>query len=312
MSPAFLLVSRHEDAGAWRRELLALAPGMDFRVWPDHGDPGDVTMIAIDYDDISGDVLAIFPGLRCIVYLGHGAGDLLDHPAMPEGVNVVRLKDPGLIGAMVEYVILHVLRDLRMEPLYREQQAMRVWRQHQPRLAGDVHVGVMGLGSVGSAIARALAGLRFRVSGWAKSAHDLEGVTCLHGRDSLAGFLGDLDYCVSTLPLTRETRDLVDAATIAAMKRGAHFINVGRGATVVDGDLLAALESGQLSGATLDVFRTEPLPGDHPFWSHPKVTVTPHESAARLDGSLPAIAENWQRLVDGRPLINLADPERGY
>lgn len=312
MSQAFLLVSRYEDAGAWRRELLSLVPGMDFRVWPDSADPGDVTMIAIDYDDISGELFDGFPNLRCIVYLGHGAGDLLDHPALPEGVDVVRLKDPGLIGAMVEYVILHVLRDLRMEPLYREQQQAREWHQHLPRLAREVHVGVMGLGSTGSAIARAFADLRFRVSGWARGAHDLEGVTCLHGQDALADFLGDLDYCVSTLPLTRETRDLVDATTIAAMKKGAHFINIGRGATVVEEDLLAALESGHLSGATLDVFRTEPLPPDHPFWSHPKVTVTPHESAGRLDGSLPDIAENWQRLLEGRPLMNLADPRRGY
>ncbi len=309
---AFVLCSRWEDGGTWRRELEAAAPEIDFRVWPEIGDAGDVTMIAIDYDDISAEVLGAFPGLRCIVYLGHGAGDLLDHPACPPGVAVARLKDPGLIGAMVEYVILYLLRDLRFERLYREQQRQRVWRLHEPRLAREVHVGVMGLGSVGSAVASALAGLRFRVSGWARGPHELEGVTCLHGDGALPAFLGDLDYCVCVLPLTPATRDLVDRGTIGTMKPGAHFMNIGRGAVVVEEDLLAALDDGRLSGATLDVFRTEPLPPDHPFWSHPKVMVTPHESAARLDGSLPAIAENWRRLVEGRPLINLVDRARGY
>ena len=269
-------------------------------------------MIAIDYDDIDARVLGRFPDLRCIVYLGHGAGDLLDHPALPAGVDVVRLRDPGLVRAMVEYVILYLLRDLRFEPLYVEQQRRRVWRLHQPRFARDVRVGVMGLGSVGAAVAAALRDLHFRVSGWARSAHDLEGVACLHGNAMLEGFLRDLDYCVCALPLTRETEGLIGARTIGLMKRGAYLINVGRGPVVVEGDLLAALDDGRLSGATLDVFATEPLPDDHPFWSHPRVMVTPHESAARTDGSLPAIAENWRRLEEGRPLINLADPLKGY
>ncbi len=128
----------------------------------------------------------------------------------------------------------------------------------------------------------------------------------------LPEFLRDLDYCVCVLPLTHETEGLINAERIALMKRGAYLINIGRGAVVVEEDLLAALDDGDLSGATLDVFRNEPLAEDHPFWSHPKVMVTPHESAARPEGSLPAIAENWRRLVKGRPLINLADPQKGY
>ena len=307
-----VLFSQSEDAGFWRRELEAACPGIDFRVWPDIGDAGDVSMIAIDYDDIREEVLGTFPNLGCIVFLGNGAGDLLNHPARPAGVAIVRLKDPGLIRAMVDNVVLYLLRDLRFAPLYAKQQRKRVWRQHQPRFARDVHVGVMGLGSVGGAVATALHDLRFRVSGWARSAYALDGVTCLHGDAALPEFLRGLDYCVCVLPLTHETEGLINAERIALMKRGAYLINIGRGAVVVEEDLLAALDDGDLSGATLDVFRNEPLPEDHPFWSHPKVMVTPHESAARPEGSLPAIAENWRRLVEGRPLINLADPQKGY
>lgn len=140
----------------------------------------------------------------------------------------------------------------------------------------------------------------------------MRGVACYHGRDQLAACLALCDYVVCVLPETSETRDLIDAGTLSRMKRGAYFINVGRGRLVVESDLLAALESGQLSGAALDVFRTEPLPPESPLWSHPKVVVTPHEAGGTPHGSLEHIAENYRRLLDGRPLINIADPARGY
>ncbi len=307
-----VLVSQWEDADLWSRELSTACPGIDFRVWPEIGDPTNVTMIAIDYDDIRADIFSTFPNLRCIVFLGHGAGDLLNHPALPPGVAVVRLKDPGLIRAMVEYVVLYLLRDLRLEPTYVEQQRRRIWQQHMPRFVTNVQVGVMGLGSVGEAIAKTLRDLHFQVSGWARSQHTIGGISCLHGTGKLSEFLAKLDYVVCVLPLTTETEGLINAESIRLMKRGVYFINIGRGPVVVEADLLSALEEGHLSGATLDVFQTEPLPSDHPFWPHPKVMITPHESAARLDGSLPAIAENYQRLRRGQPLINLADPKKGY
>ena len=309
---ALVLVSQSEDIDVWNRGLVAACPEIDFRVWPKFGEAADVDMIAIDYDDIRPDVFATFPNLRCVVFLGHGAGDLLNHPALPRGVEVVRLKDPGLIRAMVEYVVLYLLRDLRFEPIYVEQQRQRIWQQHQPRFAKDVRVGIMGLGSVGEAVARTLQELQFQVSGWARSEHTIPNVTCFHGARRLPEFLATLDYIVCVLPLTSETEGLISSGTIGQMKRGAHFINIGRGAVVVEADLLSALDEGLLSGATLDVFQTEPLSPNHPFWSHPRIMVTPHESAARPDGSLPAIAENYRRLQQGQPLINRADPEKGY
>jgi glyoxylate/hydroxypyruvate reductase A len=171
---------------------------------------------------------------------------------------------------------------------------------------------VLGLGSIGRRLAEVFASLGYRVNGWSRGPHDLPGVTCYHGRDQLAACLALCEYVVCVLPETRETRDIIDAGTLALMKRGTCFINVGRGGLVVESDLLAALDSGQLSGAVLDVFRTEPLPQESPLWSHPKVVVTPHEAGGTPQGSLAHVAENYRRLLDGQPLINIADSARGY
>jgi glyoxylate/hydroxypyruvate reductase A len=292
--------------------LRAVLPNLDFRVWPDIGDGAEIRMAAFDFNFLPDGVFARMPNLGCIVYLGHGAGDFLLNPAIPKGVPVMRLKDPGIIRAMVEYILLYILRDFRHEAEYLRQQGERRWRVLPTRFTNEVQVGIMGLGSIGERAARVLADLEFRVSAWTRGPHDLAGVTCFHGRDHLATFLAPCDYVVCILPETPETRDIIDERTIALMKRGAYFINVGRGRLVVEQDLLTALESGHLRGAALDVFRTEPLPPDSPFWTHPNVIVTPHDAGFLPQGSLAHVAENYRRLSNGQPLINLADPTRGY
>jgi glyoxylate/hydroxypyruvate reductase A len=224
----------------------------------------------------------------------------------------MRLKDPGIIGYMVEYVLLYLLSHRRAQATYQQQRAERRWQVHIPPFPTQVRVAVLGLGSIGQRLAEVFASLGYRVNGWSRGPHDLPGVSCYHGRDQLAACLALCDYVVCVLPETIETRDIIDAGTLGLMKRGACFINVGRGRLVVESDLLAALDSGQLSDAVLDVFRTEPLPPESPLWSHPKVTVTPHEAGGMPQGSLAQVAENYRRLVDGQPLINIADPERGY
>jgi len=309
---ALALISNLEDSDLWRREMTVAIPGLDFRVWPELGDERQVRMAAFDFNLVPPGIFQRMPNLGCIVYLGHGANDFLQRPDLPKGVPVMRLKDPGIIGYMVEYVLLYLLSHRRRQQTYQRQQAERRWQLNIPPFPGDVRVAVLGLGSIGQRFAQAFVSLGYRVHGWARGPHELAGITCHHGRDQLAACLGPCDYVVCVLPETSETRDIINAGTLALMKRGAYFINVGRGRLVVDADLVAALDSGQLSGAVLDVFRTEPLPPESPFWSHPKVMVTPHESGGTPQGSLAHIAENYKRLIDGRPLINIADPARGY
>ena len=309
---ALALISTLEDAGLWRREMTAAIPDLDFRVWPDLGDEKQIRMAAFDFNLTPPGIFQRLSSLGCIIYLGHGANDFLQRPDLPKGVPVMRLKDPGIIGYMTEYVLMHVISHRRLQATYQRQQAGQTWQAHFPPVPTAVRVAVLGLGSIGQRFAVAFASLGYQVHGWARGPHRLPGVTCFHGRDQLTACLADCDYVVAVLPETAETRDLVNAGTLGLMKRGAYFINVGRGSLVVEADLVAALDSGQLSGAVLDVFRTEPLPAASPLWGHPKITVTPHESGVSPYGSLAHIAENYKRVLAGQPLINIADPARGY
>lgn len=309
---ALALISKLEDADIWRLEMTAAIPGLDLRVWPELGNEREIRMAAFDFNLVPPGIFARLPNLGCIVYLGHGANDFLQRPDLPKGVPVMRLKDPGIISYMVEYVLLYLLSHRRLQATYQRQQAERRWEAHIPPFPNEVQVAVLGLGSIGQRFAEVLASLGHNVHGWSRSAHSLPNVTCHHGREQLAACLGPCDYVICVLPETDETRDIIDTRVLGLMKRGAYFINVGRGRLVVEADLLAALDSGQLSGAALDVFRTEPLPPDSPLWSHPKIVVTPHESGGTPQGSLDHIAENYRRLLAGEPLINIADPARGY
>ena len=174
-------------------------------------------------------------------------------------------------------------------------------------------MGVLGLGEIGSACARKIAGLGFPVAGWSRTPKSMPDVVSYAGSDGLVPFLSKTDILVCVLPLTPATRGIINQATLAALPRGAFVVNIARGAHVVDQDLIAALDSGHIAGATLDVFADEPLPRKHPFWTHPKLTVTPHiASITNPDTAAEGVAENLRRLADGRPLLNLADRARGY
>jgi glyoxylate/hydroxypyruvate reductase len=311
---ALALISKKQDfpIDLWRCEMSAVIPGLDIRVWPELGDERRIRMAVFDFNWAPAGIFQRMPNLGCIVYLGHGASDFLQRPELPEGIPVMRLKDPGIIVYMVEYVLLHLLSHRRAQATYQRQQAEQSWQVHIAPFPTQVRVAVLGLGSIGQRLAEVFVNLGYRVNGWSRGSHDLPGVTCYHGRDQLPACLAQCDYVVCVLPETKETRDIIDAGTLALMTRGACFINVGRGRLVVESDLLAALDSGQLSGAVLDVFRTEPLPQGSRLWNHPKVVVTPHEAGGTPQDSIVRVAENYQRLLAGQPLINIADPERGY
>jgi glyoxylate/hydroxypyruvate reductase len=311
---ALALISKKQDfpIDQWRRDLAAAIPGVDFRVWPELGDARQILMAVFDFNWTPPDIFQCMPNLGCIVYLGHGANDFLQRPELPKGIPVMRLKDPGIIGYMVEYVLLYLLSHRRAQATYQQQRAERRWQAHIPPFPTQVRVAVLGLGSIGQRLAEVFVSLGYQVNGWSRGPHDLPGVSCYHGRDQLADCVALCEYVVCVLPETRETRDIIDASTLGLMKPGTCFINVGRGRLVFESDLLAALDSGQLSGAVLDVFRTEPLQPESPLWSHPMVTITPHEAGGTPQGALAQVAENYSRLVDGKPLINIADAVRGY
>ncbi len=223
-----------------------------------------------------------------------------------------RMVEDGLTEGMVEYVVGHVMRHhLAMDAHI--QNPAHEWRQSPPPLARDRTVAMLGMGALGAAAARALAALNFTGLGWSRTGGQVDGMTVASGRDGLRDVLGHADFIVTLLPRTPETENLLNAETLNWAKRGAFIINPGRGALIDDAALLAALNTGHIAHATLDVFRSEPLPQDHPFWAHPRVTVTPHIAAdTRADGAARALAQNILRAEAGQPLLHRVDRARGY
>jgi glyoxylate/hydroxypyruvate reductase A len=248
-----------------------------------------------------------------IVSLGMGVDHLLADDKLPRGVPITRIMDEGLVGQMSEYAIYWALRHHRDIDKYAASQRAKVWKPEE--FVDTIHrrVGVMGLGTIGQDTASKFTALGFPTAGWSRTAKTIAGIETFSGVEGLAKFLARTDILVDVLPLTRQTRGVLNANAFGLLPKGAYLINMARGGHVVDDDLLAALDSGQLSGAALDVFNTEPLPSDHPYWSHPKVHVTPHVAGATNPRTAsPGVIENIKRLRGGQPLINTVDPDSGY
>ena len=295
----------------WITAIGAALPDLDIRVWPDYGEPEDIEY-ALLWGDLAGE-MAQFPNLKVLLSFGAGVDHILKAPDRPKHLPVIRLVDPGFQTGMAEYVIYNVLRFHRRFPEYEEQQRRGLWVEHTQIPPSSRKIGILGLGILGSACATSLVALEFDVSGWSRSPKLLPGVTGYHGGDGLASLLAQSEILVCLLPLTAETEDILDRHAFETMPRGSYLINAGRGRHVVEEDLLEVLNSGHIAGAALDVLRTEPLPPNHPLWTHPKIRITPHIAALVNEQSATAIiVDTIRRLRDGKPLLNLADPARGY
>lgn len=253
--------------------------------------------------------------LKTVFNLGAGVDALLALPGFPRDVQLIRLEDAGMAPALAEYVLAAALRVYRGFDRYAAQQAEQRWKPGKLRERGQFMIGVLGLGVIGGAIARTLAAHGFGLRGHSQSARQIEGIDCHAGAAAFGPFLDGLDLLVNVLPLTPATRGLLDRSALARLAPGGHVINVGRGATVVETDLLALLDAGHLAGATLDVFATEPLPADHPFWRHPRVLVSPHACAVTdrfWERETALILDNLRRYLLGEPLLNVVDLDAGY
>jgi glyoxylate/hydroxypyruvate reductase len=308
--PVFLHVGTPERGHVWAQVLAREIPGLTVRQWPDVGDPAQIGYVGAW--TLPEGVLEGLPNLRFLISVGAGV-DQLDLGAVPAGLPVLRMIDPALAEGMREYVAAGVLglhRDLHH---YRAAARQGAWAPRKQVPAAERRVGVLGLGRLGQAALAALAPFGFHLSGWARSRHDLPGVTCFAGAQELGAFLRTVDILVCLLPLTPETRGILNADLFRALPRGAAILNAGRGGHLVESDLLAALEEGQISAAILDVFEHEPLGADHPFWRHPAIEVTPHIASATLPAtSALVVAEAIRADLEGRPLPGLVDPATQY
>ncbi|MCH4021797.1 MAG: glyoxylate/hydroxypyruvate reductase A [Acetobacter sp.] len=307
---SFVLKIERGSIELWQHQFAELMPEMSLHIWPDYGDPADVEYIAM-WTPVP-DVVAKFPNLKLIFSLGAGV-DQFDLSSLPPHIGLVRMIEPGLTAGMVEYVVAQVLSVHRDLPLYMQQQRECVWKVWPERVAAHTRVGIMGLGALGIPCAKAIASLGFITSGWNRSPRDIEGVTVFAGAEQRDAFLHQCDIVVCLLPLTDETRGMFNAELFAKLPKGASLINAGRGPQVVASDLLAALESEQLSWAVLDVTVPEPLPAEDALWKHPRVVITPHiASMTQPDSAVTSIIANIRRHQAGEALVGLVDRSRHY
>jgi glyoxylate/hydroxypyruvate reductase len=308
---ALVFYSESDRFDAWRDALAEAVPDLDVHDWDAVPDPAAIEF-ALVWTPPHGS-LRRFPNLKAILNLGAGVDALLRDDDLPSGVPIVRMVDDDLAKSMGEYVLLHALRYHREMPRMAAQQRAREWNIVESPTARHCRVGIMGLGGMGGEAARHLLAVEFDVAGWTRSPRGMPGVECFHGADGLGPFLARCEILVCLLPLTPETEGILDRNLFARLPRGAYLINAGRGGHQVEPDILAALDSGQLAGATLDVFRTEPLPPDNPFWTHPKVTVTPHNAGiAHPRSAIRHVAESIRRVRAGEPPRHVVTREAGY
>ncbi len=311
MAGAIAYLSRDTDGLQWKAVLEAAFGPVDFRTLDTLGNTADIEIV-LAWKPPRG-LIASFANAKMIVSLGMGVDHLLADDQLPAGVPITRIMDDGLVGQMSEYALYWALRHHRDIDKYAASQKTAAWKPED--FIDTIHrrIGVMGLGTIGQDIAGKFARLGFPTAGWSRTKKSIPDVETFHEAYGLKPFLARSDILINVLPLTRQTRGLLNSEAFAALPAGAYFINIARGGHVVDDDLLAALESGHLGGATLDVFNEEPLPAGHAYWRHPKVRVTPHIAGATNPRTAsPGVIENIERLRSGQPLIHRVDPKSGY
>lgn len=307
---ALIFFSDFDDSEAWKKTLVSELPDLDFRTDPAAGDPADVHY-ALVWKPPSG-FFTRFPNLKLVTNLGAGVDSLVARNDLPD-VPISRLSDTGMVSLMTSYVMFSVIRYARDIHIFERAQKRGEWKYVHPRALSDIKVGVLGLGELGAPAAQALAGLGFDVRGWSRSAKKIEGVTCSAGLETLDAFLADTEILVVMLPLTPETKALLDARRLALLPRGAKLINASRGAVVDEAALIAALQSGQVAEATLDVFTVEPLPSGHAFWRMENVLITPHLASITVpEAAAREVAESIRRVRQGLAPLHLVDARRGY
>jgi len=296
------------DPAPWVQGLQQAFPEANVSAWTPGAAPADHAIVWAPPQQFIDEQ----PGLQTLFNIGAGVDALLQL-RLPPSLKVVRLDDAGMSVQMAEYVCHAVIRHFREFDGYDADTQAGKWSYRKPRSRADFAVGIMGLGVLGERVAKALQVFEFPVNGYSRSAKSLPGIRCFSGAQGLPGFLAATRVLVNLMPLTPETENILNKDTLAQLQPGGYLVNVARGKHLVEEDLITLIDSGHLAGATLDVFRTEPLPAEHPFWRHPRITVTPHTSARTLrEESIAQIVGKIQALQRGEAINGVVDPQRGY
>ena len=307
--PLALITPFRKDIKQWKKSILAMDPAMEVYIYPDIPQKTKITAALLWKQPAN--VFAEFPQLQWVSSLGAGVDHILSDPNLPDHIIVTRIVASQLAEEMTRYLVMGVLNYQKNYLKYAKDQCNKKWEPFPARR--DLCIGLLGLGWLGSHVARVLSGLEFEVIGYSTSKKNLDGITSYHGKTQLAAFQAKVDVLINLLPLTPVTYGILSADFFAKLGKSAYLINVARGEHLVEKDLFEALDDGRLSGALLDVFEEEPLPEGHPFWTHPKITITPHV-ASWTDPATAAqqLVENYHRMCSGKALLNQIDRNKGY
>lgn len=307
---SLLLIRNNKDYQDWIDALKAADPSIEVVTPETIKDPADATM-AITWKAPKGSY-ANYPNLKVIGSMGAGVDHLFEDPSLPKDVILTRVVDEKLASDMQEFVSALCLNHIRNLKTYAKLQQEGTWKPTDYKRAKDVTVGILGFGTLGQAVGNMLQAIGFTVSGWSHTKKDVESIKT-YAQDELDAFLAKAEILVCLLPLTEETQGILNTALFYKLPKGAYLINVARGGHLVDEDLIDALNTGQLSGAALDVFHTEPLPQEHPFWNREDISITPHIASMSNAASVSAqVAANYRRMQNGEELKNTVSQEKGY
>ncbi len=308
---ALLIKPGREPVDAWIKAITAEIPDLEIRLWPEVGDRAGIEYILAN--DLPDGEFGTFPNLKFVAGTAVGVERLLRDESLPAHVPILRGANRERAMTMGAWVTYHVIRHHRRFDEYRANQAAKTWEQLKYAPPETVRVGVMGLGNLGAAAARYLAGFGYTVAGWARSKKDMPGIETFAGQDELDRLLARSDILVSILPNTEGTKGLLTRERLLTLPQGAYVINSGRGTLIDEDALLELIDGGHLSGAALDVFQTEPPPPEHPFWTHPRITMTAHHSCmGRASYGAEVIVDAIRKLRAGEPVTRVVDKAEGY
>ncbi|WP_029037236.1 2-hydroxyacid dehydrogenase [Salinimicrobium xinjiangense] len=305
---SFLIISSQRDPKGWVQALKEKQPDLDLEVYPDVADPSKVEF-ALSWKHPHG-IFKDYPNLKVIASMGAGIDHIIEDPDIPKNIKITRVIDEQLTRDMSVFVLALIMDYIRNLSFH---YCSKEWKPTKYLRPEEIQVGIMGMGILGVGVAEKLIRNKFHVTGWSRTKKEILGVTTFHGDNELNNFLSETNVLVCLLPLTSETENILNKQLFEKLPEGAYVINVARGPHLVEEDLLEMIQKGHLSGAALDVFRKEPLPEDHPFWTNDKIRVTPHiASVTNPKTVVPQILDNYRRMQDGKELEKVVDREKEY
>ncbi len=308
---SIVICFNNKDPKPWQEALQAKLPNTTIEIYPNVTDPKAITF-ALCWKPES-NILAQFPNVKVVQSVGASVEHIIQSQDLASDSVVTRIVDDRLSEDMFEFVLTGILSHIKRFVEYQKAQKEKQWQQKSYKTIQNTSIGILGLGKIGTHVATKLAKVGFTIKAWSKSEKTLENVSCFHGNEGLTDALKNTDVLINILPLTLATENILNLKHLSQLNKNGYLINVGRGEHLVENDLLTLLNNQHLSGALLDVFRTEPLPEDHPFWEHESITVTPHIAAiTNIETASDIVVSNYKNLLNGQEFINVVSIQKGY